>query len=216
MEINYLFHPQCLCYVRAWSKENIIKTIYRWELQFFATYESVTYLLGIKSNSTQLKKLHTSFSVIQYSAQMYLAWSSYNTLDFTLNKTSLDITALSLKDFCCNSISNSKKQCENRFIRTRWQECFRNPSWGLGLTLNNRLIFFSDIPNLSLWYHYTAGSSMKKQKWEKHEGVFEYWTATQAYPVFSKHLNCEMGAASGQGLASHPHTALPCLASQAQ
>lgn len=115
---NYLFHPQCFWYVRARSKENIIKTIYRWELQFSPTYESVTYLLGIKSNSTQLKKLHTSFSIIQYSAQMYLAWSSYNILDFTLNKTSLDIIALSLKGFYCNSTSNSKKQCKNRFIRT--------------------------------------------------------------------------------------------------
>lgn len=52
---------------------------------------------------------------------------------------------------------------------------------------------------------------MKKQKWEKHKGFFEYWTATQVYPGFSKYLNCEMGAASGEGLASHAHTALPCL-----
>jgi len=77
------FHSQCLWYVRAWSKENIIKTIYRWELQFSPTYESVTYLLRIISNSTELKKLHISFSIMQYSAQMYLSWSSYNILDFT-------------------------------------------------------------------------------------------------------------------------------------
>lgn len=78
------FHPQCLWYVRARSKENIIKTIYRWELQFSPTYESVTYLLRIKPNCRQLKKPHISFAIIQYSAQMYLAWSSYNILDFTL------------------------------------------------------------------------------------------------------------------------------------
>lgn len=44
-----------------------------------------------------------------------------------------------------------------------------------------------------------------RNKVRKTQVFFEYWTATQAHPDFSQHLNYEMSAASGWGLASHTH-----------